>query len=289
MAYIFIFFVLCLIFIFFKKRTSIYVIKLKKQIIPIFLMLFLGCMIIFSSTSLESARNSFMLWVNNVVPSLLPFFICIELLKQSNFIEVIGRALNPIMYPLFNVPGTGAFALTMGITSGYPVGAKVAKDLYNDKLCTKTEAERLIAFTNSSGPLFIIGAVGTGMFLEPKIGLLLFLTHFLASITVGIIFRNYKKSNNTLNIIPQVSIKSNSNNTLKFHNLGKSMASAIQNSTSTLLMILGYMVFFAVLSNNLANTGIVNIFDNILEEFNISKELSNGIFMRNIRNYKWNK
>ena len=58
----------------------------------------------------------------------------------------------------------GAFALAMGITSGYPVGAKVAKDLYNNKLCTKIEAERLLSFTNSSGPLFIIGTVGISMF-----------------------------------------------------------------------------------------------------------------------------
>ena len=56
--------------------------------------------------------------------------------------------------------GIGAFALTIGITSGYPVGAKVTSDLYKDNNCTKEEAERLIAFTNSSGPLFIISAVG---------------------------------------------------------------------------------------------------------------------------------
>ena len=92
-------------------------------------------------------------------------------------------------------PVHGAFALAMGITSGYPVGAKVASDLYIKNLCTKTEAERLLAFTNSSGPLFIIGAVGTGMFFDSKVGLLLFLTHFLASISVGILFRFYKRRN----------------------------------------------------------------------------------------------
>ena len=180
----------------------------------------------------------------------------------------------------------------MGITSGYPVGAKVAKDLYKDDLLTKVEAERLISFTNSSGPLFIIGAIGTGMFLDSKIGLLLFITHFLASITVGIIFRNYKKSNSTLNIIPQVSIKSKSYDTLKLQNLGKFMGSAIQNSISTLLMILGYMVFFAVLSNILATTGISNLFNFVIEYilniFNISIDLSSGIFARNTRNNKWN-
>ena len=131
------------------------------------------------------------------------------------------------------------------------------------------------------------------MFLDPKIGLLLFITHFLASITVGIIFRNYKKSIKSLNIIPQVSIKSKSYEILRLKNLGKVMGSSIQNSISTLLMILGYMVFFAVLSNILNNTGIASIFTNLIENilniFSISKDLSNGIFSRNIRNNKWTK
>lgn len=120
------------------------------------------------------------------------------------------------------------------------------------------------------------------MFLDPKIGLLLFITHFLASITVGILFKNYKKSKSTLNIIPQVSIKSNSHEALKFKNLGKVMGIAIQNSTATLLMILGYMVFFAVLSNILTNTGIENLFNKtityILNTLHVSNDLSNGIF-----------
>lgn len=114
MAYLFIFLVLFLIFILLKKRPSMYVIKLKNHIIPIFIVLFLICIICFSNSSLETARSSFMLWVNNVVPSLLPFFICIELLKQTNFIEVVGKALNPIMYPLFNVPGSRCFCSCYG-------------------------------------------------------------------------------------------------------------------------------------------------------------------------------
>lgn len=120
------------------------------------------------------------------------------------------------------------------------------------------------------------------MFLDPKIGLLFFITHFLASVTVGILFKNYKKSKSTSSIIPQVSIKSNSHEPLKLKNLGKVMGIAIQNSTATLLMILGYMVFFAVLSNILTNTGIENFFNKlityVLNTLNVSTDLSNGIF-----------
>lgn len=258
------------------------VIKFKNYIIPSFLIAFLGLVICFSNSSLQVARESFILWANNVVPSLLPFFICIEILKKTNFLKVVGKALNPVMYPLFNVPGCGAFALTMGIASGYPVGAKVASDLYKENLCSKTEAERLIAFTNSSGPLFIIGSVGAGMFLDAKIGLLLFLTHLLASLTVGILFRFYKPNSKTTPIISHDSAKTKNYENLTFKNLGKIMGEAIQNSISTLLLIAGYIMFFAVLSNILVNSGVSSIFvvgiEKFLELINIPSKLSDGIF-----------
>ena len=60
---------------------------------------------------------------------------------------------------LFNVPGEGAFALILGTISGYPVGAKIISIFKEQKLCTDVECERLLSFTNNSGPLFIVGTV----------------------------------------------------------------------------------------------------------------------------------
>lgn len=63
------------------------------------------------------------------------------------------------MRPLFNVPGEGAFPFIMGIISGYPIGAKIVSDFKDNNICTPIECERLLAFTNNSGPLFIVGTV----------------------------------------------------------------------------------------------------------------------------------
>lgn len=108
----------------------------------------------------------------------------------------MGKALNRIMRPLFNVPGEGSFAFLMGIISGYPTGAKIVSNLKEKKICNTEECERLIAFTNNSGPLFIVGTVGSGLFGNSKIGFLLLFTHILACITVGFLFRfwKYKKA-----------------------------------------------------------------------------------------------
>ena len=247
-----------LVYFFILKEKDTF--KIQNFILPSMLIFIIISTVIFSNKVYNTAHDAFLLWVNNVIPSLLPFFICIEFLKKTNFLNIIGKLLTPIMRPLFNVPGVGAFALSMGITSGYPVGAKVASDLYKDKLCTKEEAERLIAFTNSSGPLFIIGAIGIGMFEDQKIGLLLLLTHFLAGITVGLMFKYYKYSKTSL-IISHT--KSNSN-TINISKIGSIMAEAINKSISTLLLICGYIVFFAVLNEVISITLLKNVSNKLL-------------------------
>ena len=169
------------------KPTS--VIYLKRLSLPIICSVFVLLLIIFSNTAVASASRGLNLWLNVVFPSLFPFFVASEILYRTGFIKSLGILLEPIMRPLFNVPGCGSFALAMGITSGYPVGAKLTAKMREEKLLTKTESERLLSFTNNSGPLFIIGAVAVGMFNNPKIGFVLLFGHILACITVGIFFR----------------------------------------------------------------------------------------------------
>ena len=73
-----------------------------------------------------------------------------ELLKQTNIISVFGKVLEPIVRPIFNIPGSGVFAIAMGMCSGYPVGAKFAASLREENQCSKVQGERLLAFTNTS-------------------------------------------------------------------------------------------------------------------------------------------
>ncbi len=93
------------------------------------------------------------------------------------------------MRPLFHVSGACASAFALGFIGGYPVGAKTAISLYENGMCTKTEAERLLAFCNNSGPAFILGVVGAGVFASSRVGVLLYLAHAAASICIGILFR----------------------------------------------------------------------------------------------------
>ena len=176
------------------RKNHFYILKLRQLILPFILILFTICLIIFSNTNLYAAKNGLLLWANSIVPTLFPFFVATELLSHTNFTYYLGKILNKFMKPIFNIRGEGSFALIMGIISGYPTGSKIAANFRLNNICSKEECERLLSFTNNSGPLFILGTVGISMFGNSTIGILLLISHLLASITVGIIFRFWKSN-----------------------------------------------------------------------------------------------
>ncbi len=128
-----------------------------------------------------------------ILPSLFPFLVVSNLIIGLGFAETVGRIASPVMRRVFNLNGSCASAFIMGIVGGYPVGARAAITSYERGLCTKTECERMLSFCNNSGPAFILGVVGAGVFANSRAGMLLYLAHVLASLTVGVCFRFYKR------------------------------------------------------------------------------------------------
>lgn len=176
---------------------------------------------------------------------------------HTNIVLILGKILNKYMKPIFNVRGEGAFAFIMGIISGYPMGAKIATNFRKNNICTKEECERLLSFTNNSGPLFIIGTVGILMFGSTTIGLLLFITHILACISVGIIFRFWKI--NYSSTLSSTSHYANKKYYVSFSNLGEVLANSITSSISTILLIGGFVVIFSSIISILKSSGFINI------------------------------
>lgn len=249
---------------------------IRKNIISIIFLIFVICLVIFSNSNLIATTNGLKLWANNVVPSLFPFFVAVELLGQTNIVYYLSKLLDKIMKPLFNVPGCGAFPFIMGLISGYPVGAKIVSNLYLNKAITKNEAERLLCFTNNSGPLFILGTVGISFYANSTIGAILLFTHIMASVSVGIILglisrkkekNEYITSNNTL-------IKKND---LKISELGEILGNSILNSIKTILMIGGFVVIFSVIISILQKTKILVLFSSIISNsFGVNQDLVLG-------------
>jgi sporulation integral membrane protein YlbJ len=268
-----------------SKAKSIRIIYLKKLLLPLVCILFITGLMLFSGTAVSAASKGIQLWFNVVFPSLFPFFVATEVLNRTSFVKALGVLLEPVMRPLFNVPGCGSFAVAMGITSGYPVGAKITSDMRENKLISKTEGERLLAFTNNSGPLFIVGAVAVGMFNMPKVGIFLLVCHILACLTVGMLFRFYgrkdcaqkQKFSCDRNLLSRCKKELTSGSSISLSNIGGVLGDAVRNSCFMMLNIGGFIIFFSVIINLLMDTGFINSVSNtlyfILSAFGIQKDV----------------
>ena len=237
--------------------------KLKKIIFYSAIIFFTISLMLFATSNISSTKSGLTLWATSIVPSLFPFFVATELLSKTNIPYIIGNYFKIFMKPVFNVGGEGSFAFIMGFISGYPTGAKIACDFRKNNILPKEECERLLSFTNNSGPLFIIGTIGINMYNSSIIGFLLLITHILACITVGFLFRYWKKnSSSNMN-----SSKNSNNKNICFSELGSIIATCISNATSTLFMIGGFIVLFSVIISILRESNMLQILTNSFTPF----------------------
>ncbi|WP_249869884.1 sporulation integral membrane protein YlbJ [Oceanobacillus saliphilus] len=268
-----------------------------KQIIKTFIysgstILLTICLINFPDQALEAAIRGLNMWWEVVFPSLLPFFITAELLLAFGVVKFIGILFEPIMRPLFNVPGAGSFGWMMGMASGYPTGAKITARLREEKQLTKIEAERLVSFTNNSSPLFIFGAISAGFFHDLKMGTLLAFCHYVSNAFVGICMRfhgrkessHYRMEERSTNGIPMVRAFKEMHQTRMKENkpLGEILGDAVLNSIKTLVMVGGFIILFSVLIKLLFLVGITPaiaaIFEPLLKGFGFSADLALPFF-----------
>ncbi|EOD00888.1 sporulation integral membrane protein YlbJ [Caldisalinibacter kiritimatiensis] len=220
-----------------------------------------------------------------MLPSLLPFFILSEILIGLGIVDFIGTLLQPLMKPIFNVPGEGAFPFVMSITSGYPVGVKITSKLLCENKINKIQAQRLVSFCSTSGPLFMIGAVSIGMFHNTAIGSLIALSHYLGAITVGLIFRFYKINEGYISKAKQkYSIKDAFINLSKARkkdgrSLGELMGDSVKESIDTMLIVGGFIILYSVIIEILS---LSNILDFICKLFTILFPINNTELLKGL-------
>lgn len=257
-------------------------------ILPVFICLLLVFIILYPDEFIKTAREGLSLWLNNVFPSLFPFFVVSQLLLGLGVVNFVGTMFEPIMRPLLNVPGEGAFCFSMGITSGYPMGSKLIASLRNFNSCTKYEAERLMSFCNSAGPLFILGVVGAGVFDNRQIGYLLLLCNYSALITTGLIFKHHglsvenKKYSRSYN--SNIFIRAMDNMRAAQKKDGRSLnilfSDSIKDGINLMLMIGGYIITFSIIVKMLNKAGFTPFIAGVLNFLShglISNETATGV------------
>jgi len=238
-----------------KKKLS--------TILLIVFILFMGFEMLTESKSiLESMNFSFQIWIDNIFPSLFPFFVLSELLINFGFVDFLGEILNPLMHKLFKSKGEAGFALAMSMVSGFPSGAKYTRELYNQRIINEHEASKLLTFTHFSSPMFILGTISVSFLNNTEVGLLILISHYLTNIIIGIIFRNYYISNTPYNNISFVNAfnKMHTKRINNIKNFGQVISISLINAINTLLLILGVISMFLIMTTIINNNLNINLY-----------------------------
>ena len=155
----------------------------------LFIIPFLAMLLAYPNAVIGASMRGILIWWDVLFPSLFPFLVLAELMLGFGIVHFFGSLLDPLMRPLFRVPGIGGFVMTMGFASGYPMTAKLTAKLWEDKLINREEGERLVSFATTSDPIFLIGAVSVGFFHDARLALVLGAAHYGTAILLGLLMR----------------------------------------------------------------------------------------------------
>ncbi len=136
-----------------------------------------------SRTVGEGVFGAFVFSFKSVLPSLFPFFILSDM-----FLSMGLDFGTPLFERVFKINKKGANAFVIGLLCGFPIGAKVALDLYRCTQITKDECQRLIGFTNNTGPAFAVCVLGIGMRGSIIDGIIIYIIEIASAVAVGAIF-----------------------------------------------------------------------------------------------------
>ncbi len=130
---------------------------MNKRLFQIILTIFfLALLFLFPSASFEGAKKGLLLWFQIVLPTLLPFLIFSNLMVHLNITRVFSVFLYPILRKIMPVSPDGCYPITIGLLSGYPMGAKACADMTVSGKITVSEGQFLLSFCNNASPMFLL-------------------------------------------------------------------------------------------------------------------------------------
>lgn len=217
--------------------------------ILILFLIFLNKTIVFDSVSF-----GINIWIKNVFPSLFPFFIISDILIKYNITSYIPSWIKKIFRYLFNVSDNVITIFFLSMVSGFPSNARNTRIMYDNNMISVDEANYVLMFTHFSNPFFILGTVSVFFLKNETYGIIILVSHYLSNFIIGILFRN-KKYYSHINY-------TNVNN--KCQNFSSVFVNAISSSINSLIMILGTLISFLVISSLIIDLFKFNLYSDAI-------------------------
>ena len=222
-----------------------------------FLLVFL---LLHPAESLSCARAGMTLWLNTLIPTLLPFIILTGMLTHTGHIRKFLLPFESFFRIFPGVSIWGGYVFILGMLCGYPLGAKLASDLYESQKISKKEALYLTTFCNNPSPAFIITYLGKSCLKDAVPVGMIFTGIFLSNLICMLFFRYPVYKNTIILALPPMhkntshgtihiqSIPDPPNSTAQISSHENVLDHSIMNGFETITRLGGYILLFSVLA-----------------------------------------
>ncbi len=190
-------------------------------------------MVMFPEVTAQASKEAIQLWLNSIVPILLPFFIAANFLKSTG---IVGR-ISPKIYPF-----------AMGILSGYPMGARICGDYFRQGAVSREQLRWILSYSMITGPAFLVGTVGHEFLGSHKAGIVLAVCHYASALINGIFYRN---GVSTETVAVKKTVRKE-----RYYNI---FTDAILDSFKSIGIILAYIIIFMIATDLLQFSGFLRL------------------------------
>lgn len=149
--------------------------------------------LIFPKNASLGAKNGIIFCAEVLVPSLFPFMFISSFTVNSGICFLLKMPFEKITRLLFNLPGSCGTTIFLSLIGGFPVGARGISSLYENKIINSEQAQQMAYFCVCSGPGFLITFVGSALYDNLQIGIILLISSVFSVIITGIIGKLFSK------------------------------------------------------------------------------------------------
>lgn len=143
----------------------------------------------FPETAGQGISEGIDICLGTLIPSLYPFLIIASLVVNLDIVTAAENYFSAISGVLFRLPGKCAGVIFLSMIGGYPVGAKIIRELYKKNEITSAQAKQLMSFCVNPAPSFVISSVGFYMLGSKRIGFIMYFSIILSSLIIGFFSR----------------------------------------------------------------------------------------------------
>ena len=166
---------------------------MRKFLPPAFVFFILLLLLIQPARYFSSVQKGTLLFASSVLPSMLPYFFFTKVLTGTGCVASLASSVGKPVGRAYRSSPLVSYPLLMSLFSGYPVGARVLADLYENKMLTGEEARRAASFCSTSGSMFVLGSVGAAILQDAKAAVIILAAHYLGALLNGLLYRGKKK------------------------------------------------------------------------------------------------